>query len=202
MILATVLLSASCADGAKFEKAVRESVTRQMKTHPESTLKDLYKSFFQDKFGPGHIISNPDAARQYLLRELDSYSTISGEMVEPTGWEHNFYRVNLAAVKKGLVSSELLLDALVRSAESVEPVSVEEWKKEWAEIEKIIKGMNLSLPDYEKDLSEITNKLQYGLFVGHHGNAYSKAYDPHYRIISRKLYQQEIKPLIESAIEN
>lgn len=199
MILATTLLSASCADDAKFEKVVRESVAQQIKIHPESTLRDLYKSFFQDRFGPGHIISNTDAARQYLLRELDSYTTVSGEMVEPTGWEHNFYRVNLAVIKKGFISSELLLDALVRSANDVEPVSVEKWREEWAGIEKIIRNMNLSLPDYDKDLAEITDKLQRGAYVGHHSETYSKAYDPHYRIISREIYEREIAPSIKSA---
>lgn len=30
-----------------FEQAVREAVERQMQTYPRSTLKDLYKNFFQ-----------------------------------------------------------------------------------------------------------------------------------------------------------
>ena len=34
-----------------FEKAVREAVSRQMQNYPKSTLKDLYKNFFQDKLG-------------------------------------------------------------------------------------------------------------------------------------------------------
>ena len=86
-----------------FEKAVREAVSRQMQNYPKSTLKDLYKNFFQDKFGPGHIISDTTAAGNYLRRELASYTECTGEIAEPTGWEGNFLRVNLSVIKSGRI---------------------------------------------------------------------------------------------------
>ena len=52
-------LCLSATEKKDFEKAVREAVSWQIQTYPKSTLKDLYKNFFQDKFGPGHIISLP-----------------------------------------------------------------------------------------------------------------------------------------------
>ena len=180
-----------------FEISVRESVNRQMKEYPESTLRDLYKSFFQDRFGPGHIINDPIAAKNYLLQELDSYSKISGEMIEPTGWQHNFYRVNLRVIKENLISCDILLDALVRSANAVEPITIEEWREEWAKIEAIIRNMDLSIPDYEMDFIEISNKLQEGKYVGHHSEAYNKAYDPHYRIIDEQIFEKELRRLLE-----
>ena len=51
----------SAAEKVDFDKAVRTAVERQMQFYPKSTLKDLYKNFFQDKFGPGHIISDTTA---------------------------------------------------------------------------------------------------------------------------------------------
>ncbi len=50
--------------------AVRSAIERQMATYPESTLQDIYKSFYQEHFGPGHIISDTASARRYLMREL------------------------------------------------------------------------------------------------------------------------------------
>jgi glutathione peroxidase len=176
--------------------SVREAVTRQMEKYPLSTLKDLYKSFFQDRFGPGHIISDASAAESYLLRELDSYSTVSGETIEPTGWQHNFYRVSLSVVKNGLVPRDVLLNVLIRSANGVNPVSVEEWRKEWSQIEAIIKAMDLSLPDYDADCQEIGKRLVECNYVGHHSDAYNEAYAPHYRIIARKIFEEEIFPLL------
>ena len=83
-------LCLSATEKKDFEKAVREAVSWQMQTYPKSTLKDLYKNFFQDKFGPGHIISDTTAAGNYLRRELASYTECTGEIAEPTGWEGNF----------------------------------------------------------------------------------------------------------------
>lgn len=180
-----------------FEKQVREAVRNQMKKYPESTLKDIYKNFFQDRFGPGHLIQDTAAAGRYLRREMDAYQEITGETAEPAGWQHNFYRVNLSAVKNGLIPAKLLLDALIRSANEAEKVSMDEWEKEWSRIEAVIRSMDLSLPDYEADLEEINKKLQEGIYVGHHSKAYNEAYAPHYRIISRKIYEEELLPLLK-----
>jgi hypothetical protein len=198
-ILTFFVMPAFAGKDNGFELAVRESVNRQMKKYPKSTLKDLYKSFFQDRFGPGHIISDTSSVKNYLFRELDSYSTVSGEMIEPTGWQHNFYRVNLGAVKNNLISQEILLDAFIRSANEAEPVTVEKWQKEWSQIEKIIKAMNLALPDYETDCRDIDNRLQKGNYAGHHSEIYNKTYNPHYRIISRKIFETEIRPLLRES---
>jgi len=198
LTLTLFIMPAFAEEYNDFEIAVRESVSRQMKSFPESTLKDLYKSFFQDRFGPGHIINDTAAAKNYLLSELDSFSKASGEMVEPTGWQHNFYRVNLIVVKNNTVSLEILLDALIRSANGVNPLaSVAEWRKEWEKIETIIRSMNLILPEYETDRQDIDDRLQKGNYVGHHSEAYIKAYNPHYRIISKKIFEEEILPLLE-----
>ena len=96
-------LSLSAAEKPDFETAVRAAVSRQMQTYPKSTLKDLYKNFFQDKFGPGHIIGDTAAAGIYLRRELASYTECSGDIAEPTGWEGNFLRVNLSVIKTGQI---------------------------------------------------------------------------------------------------
>ena len=167
-----------------------------MEEYPESTLKDLYKNFFQDRFGPGHIIADPAAADRYLRWELDSYSEVSGAVAEPTGWEHRFYRVNLSVLKEGKVSYERFFDAFVRSVNGIEPVPMDEWRQEWARIETIIRLMGLGLPGHEADCREIEKRLEEGQYVGHHSEAFSNAYAPHYRIMSRQIFEEEILPLL------
>lgn len=188
----------SAAEKNGFEKAVRTAVKRQMQTYPRSTLKDLYKNFFQDKFGPGHIISDTTAAGNYLRRELASYSDTEGDIAEPTGWEGNFYRVNLSVIKKGQIPYDVFFDAFIRSVNGIRPVSVAEWQKEWEKIEAIIRSMNLSLPDYETDRKEIDDRLNRGEYVGHHSKTFEDSYSPHYRIISKNIFEKELQPLIQS----
>lgn len=189
-------LSLSAAEKPDFETAVRAAVSCQMQTYPKSTLKDLYKNFFQDKFGPGHIIGDTAAAGNYLRRELASYTECSGDIAEPTGWEGNFLRVNLLVIKTGQIPYNTFFDAFVRSVNGIQPVTVAEWKKEWFQIEAIIRSMKLTLPGYEADRKEIEERLDRGEYVGHHSKVFEDTYSPHYRIISREIFEKELKPLL------
>lgn len=45
-------------------QAVTKAIEEQMNTYPESTLKDIYKSFFQDAFGPGHLIPESEEGKK------------------------------------------------------------------------------------------------------------------------------------------
>lgn len=189
-------LSLSAAEKPDFDAAVRAAVSRQMQTYPKSTLKDLYKNFFQDKFGPGHIIGDTAAAGNYLRRELASYTECSGDIAEPTGWEGNFLRVNLSVIKTGQIPYNTFFDAFVRSVNGIQPVTVAEWKKEWFQIEAIIRSMKLTLPGYEADRKEIEERLDRGEYVGHHSKVFEETYSPHYRIVSREIFEKELKPLL------
>ena len=51
-------------------RAVDAAIERQLADFPESRLQDLYKSFFQDRFGPGHIINDRDGALRYIEAEM------------------------------------------------------------------------------------------------------------------------------------
>lgn len=179
-----------------FNEAVRNAVARQMEAYPKSTLKDLYKNFFQDKFGPGHIIRDTTSAGNYLRRELASYSEIEGEVAEPTGWEGNFYRVNLSVIKEGKIPYQTYFDAFIRSVQGIQPVAVSDWQKEWRAIELIIRSMNLSLPGYADDRKEIEERLERGEYVGHHSKVFEETYSPHYRIISKQIFEKELQPML------
>jgi hypothetical protein len=197
LVALSAFASVTCGGSGDFEREVRGAVECQMERYPASTLKDLYKNFFQDRFGPGHIISDREAAAKYIRQETAFYGESPCPDVEPTGWQHNYVRISLDAVKEGRVSEELLLDALVRSANDAPDVSIEDWRNEWSRIEAIISGMKLSLPDYEADRTEIDARLLEGKYVCHHSAAFNAAYSPHYRIISRPIYESELQGLIE-----
>lgn len=176
-----------------FTSAVKDAVVRQMQTFPQSTLKDLYKNFFQDKFGPGHLIADTTGAGAYIRRELASMTKSDGLLLEETGWEGRFYRVNLSLLKDGIIPYPEFFDAFIRSVNSIEPISVEVWQTEWKKIEQIIVGMNLALPDYEEDCTEIDERLSRGEYVGHHSEQFEKHYSPHYRIISKEIFERELR---------
>ena len=186
----------ACENRPKKETAVRLAVERQMGIYPRSTLRDLYKHFFQDCFGPGHLVADVAAADRYLRSELRSCDTCRGPLYEPTGYRGHFYRVNLSVVKEGAVPYRTFFDAFVRSVNGIEPIPVEEWIKEWRTIESVIERMDLRFPHYEQDKQEIAELLKAGNYVMHHSRDFAEAYDPHYRIIEKTIFEKEILPLL------
>ena len=123
---------------------VKTAVERIMADYPLSTLQDIYKSFFQDKFGPEHIISDTIAARKYLLSELNRTDIDSVVVLEPTGIKGNYIRVGLGAIKSGKVDVSVFLSTFIRSANVTDKSVIEQWASEWAEAVEVIDEMNLS----------------------------------------------------------
>ncbi|MBR0452370.1 MAG: hypothetical protein IIX29_00320, partial [Bacteroidales bacterium] len=72
-----------------------------------------------------------------------------------------------------------------------------DWAKEWASIEKIIRSMSLDLPNYEEDALAIEALLAQGYYALHHSKAYNLHYQPHYRLIEKKIFEKEILPLLK-----
>ena len=96
-------------ESKQIENAVRTLVSQ----YPQATLQDVYKSFFQERFGPGHMIPNVENARNYLMSEMEQASENSGAYYEPTGSEGKYIRVYLNAVANGKISAEQLLNAFL-----------------------------------------------------------------------------------------
>ena len=193
----TILVISTCMFSCKETESgqIRSAVESQLKAYPKSTLQDLYKNFFQDYFGPGHMVSDTASAGAYLDRELVSFEQAAGAYYEPTGYNGNFYRVNLSVIKEGIISRDVFFDAFLRSVSSIQPITAEEWKKEWAKIDAVIYRMNLSLSKYVQEREMLFSLLEEGEFVMHHSEPFSEEYDPHYRIIERDIFLKEILPL-------
>lgn len=194
-VVAMVLLF-SCNRANPTHAKIRQSVERQMELYPESTLRDLYKNFFQDRFGPGHIIADNTAADRYLRYELNTAEGFEGLDYEPTGYEGRFYRVNLGVIADGRVPYEKYFDAFVRSVNGIKPISIEQWRTEWHEIDSVIMSMGLQLDNYSADRAEIKALIDGGDYVMHHSQRFNDHYQPHYRIIERTIFENEILPLL------
>ena len=174
---------------------IAAGIKRMLALYPESTLIDIYKSCFQDAFGPGHIIPSEDAARKYLSSELPEAAN-TNPAYEPTGIDGNYIRVNLTAVADGRIGADTLVRALIDSAVAVEPAYFDAWVDRWHTILAVVEGMDLGLPDFDADKEAIEQRLAQGIYVGHHSERYSQAYRPHYRIISRDIFFLRILPLL------
>ena len=171
---------------------VRSAIERQLATYPESTLQDIYKTFYQEHFGPGHIISDTASARRYLMRELSEVGKTQSPYFEPTGSQGDYVRVYLSAVSDSLITAEQLLDALIRSANSWQEPSVN-WMEKWGTIVSVIQANKMEIEGFEADLPLLNEAARNNQAV-HHSRRYNEVYHPHYRIVERSIFEQELKP--------
>jgi len=178
-ILHTTFLTAQPAS------TVRLAIEAQLKQYPASTLQDIYKSFFQDEFGPGHLAPDSAGAAGYLEYELAGMTSKRNYIAEPCGTGNNFYRVPLDLVQDSIIPKEEYLEAFLESAKDFKIPDIEEWKAKWEMILTEIERMNVELPNFEADKKTIAEMLDRGEAVVHHSEGYIKNYDPHYRIISK-----------------
>ena len=171
--------------------AVSSAIERQLTTYPESTLQDIYKSFYQEHFGPGHIISDTVSARRYLTSELSEMGKAASPYFESTGSQGEYVRVYLSAVADSLITVKQLLEALIRSANSWQEPSVS-WLEKWGTIVSIIQANKMEIKGFEADLPLLTEAARNDQAV-HHSRRYNEAYHPHYRIVERSIFEQELR---------
>lgn len=200
IILISFLLFASCRPSA-----TETAISRQLQDYPESRVQDIYKSFCQDNLGPGHLIPDPQSARSYLESELRTFREdldsarydAPGIMYYPVGDQGDYVRVDLSVVLDGLVSEDAFLDAFVRSANEGKRLADEQWVAKWKEVEKVLRKGFPDIPNALEDMEEIDSYVEKGELIMHHSEAFSEAYNPHYRIIAKDIFEKEIKPLID-----
>ena len=196
-IALALVMAAGCSSVDK--EAVEAAIARQVEMYPATTLQDVYKSFYQEAFGPGHIIEDEYSAAAYFHQEtsISTEEPYGGYLYEPTGAHGSYYRVNLYAVNSGVLPANVLLSAFLRSAKPVTEEGVNAWKKTWRRVSRIARDFDL--PGYEADkeaLDEILASDSPDKAV-HHSQAYNNAYDPHYRIVAKDIFEEEILPLLQ-----
>ena len=197
-------------------------VTKQLQTYPKSRLLDIYKSCFQDFMGAEHLVSDKERVKVYLDEELQTTSLddLMPWYYEPCGVNGQYVRVSIRTIKEDLITEDMLLDAFIRSANgrnseshpsslengrvvtdegkanSDKRPTVESWRDKWQEIIGTIDQMELNLSNYQQDRAFIDSILSVGKYAISHSPEYREAYLPHYRIVEKSIFENEIKPLI------
>ncbi len=206
LFTAGILLSQVSCSKRSYSKEdahqVANSVSDFMLMYPWAALQDVYKVFFQDRYGPGHMISNREDARIALENELKSTTEFVGNYVEPCGWEHNYYRVNLSVISDGIISFDDYFNAFYESVNAVKPPSFNEWKHEWAFVMGVIDQLPFEFEEKESQEKLINEMLDKKEYVVHHSYRFERRYRPHYRIMSRKIIEERFPKLLELPVED
>ncbi len=156
---------------------------------PELRVEDLYKLLHQAVAGPGHSIEDPGMARQWLDREWDSLGAplAAEEVFEPLSADGRRVRVNLRPWRAAGRSPADLLDAFLRTAETVSPDTATvrvELDAIGACGEQLSGGLRISGPEIQ---SFFYDRALEGYPAIHHSKEYEKRYRPAYRVVLRSL---------------
>ena len=196
IFLLIVMVSMASSAQEMHRMALRMAVERQFSDYPESTLQDIYKAFYQEHFGPEHMISDIERVGSYLQSELSMMGEEDRSRVyfESIGVEGNYVRVYLDAITDGLITVDQLLQAFVESANAGnEPVT--DWATKWEAIVEVIDEIK---PGFGAEEREQLRQASLNNQAVHHSTIYAATYHPHYRIVERSIFEQTIAPLLLS----
>ena len=189
--------SAGDASSLSLQDSIASALEYQISHYPASQYRDIYKSFMQDFFGPGHILADTTAAGRYLRSELAEEGPFDGPIYEPTGYKGNFYRVNLSVIRDGIVPYDTFFRSFVESVQGIVPPDGDDWMQTWRTIDGVIKDKDLHFVDEDQDRSELEKQFTEGNYIAHHSQRYNDSVHFHYRIISRENFNNAILPLLQ-----
>ncbi len=150
---------------------------------PESSLVDIYKSFYQDEFGPGHLLGDMQGAREYFCKELEGMTSAGRYVLEPCGTGSRFCRAPLDIVLDGIISPEEFFSGFIEGASMFTLPDISQWRVRWKEILAAAEPVIKPIAGIEEDARIISEAMQTRSGAVRHSRRYVEAYDPHYRII-------------------
>ncbi|MDD4429856.1 MAG: hypothetical protein PHF61_00385 [Bacteroidales bacterium] len=169
---------------------VHRFIDLELRNYPQASLIDLYKNYFQDAFGPGHLLADMDMAKNYLIKELaqtDYHDTI---LCQALGIHRDFYRINLCLVKNGTIALDTLLNGMKESSVLARNPELSDWIIEWNQIVSLIQSYKPGIPNLQEDIQTINRNLDKGIIVSHHSQLFTEMYHPHYRIIHKSVIER------------
>lgn len=138
--------------------------------YSQMTTQDIVKMLYQNHFGPGHFIKDLDFVNKYYYNELNnSQDNENDNLYEHIG--NNFIRINIHKYKKLINSNNNnIINMFYNSS--------------------LIDYNNKELVDsFKQQLLKIKNDGfldNYDFSNVHHSKIYNELYNPHYRVVSTK----------------
>ena len=174
-------------------------ITEFLTRYPHATLQDIYKGEFQDQFGPAHLLTNREAVKSYIIRELSLADTLGGTYCEPCGWQGRYWRVNLSVIRDSLLTADEFVDAFMASAPDTLPTLSQAGMDEWHAMQRLTKELYPQLENYATDSANIAKLHSENNYVMHHSRAFNSHHHPHYRIMRKDIVEQIVRPAITAA---
>jgi hypothetical protein len=167
-----------------------EIILQHLQWYPLMGPRDIYKLIYQGMMGSEHLISSVEGFSNYLAEEFAPLLPDPDErLLEPLRPDQTIMRINLRPYKALQKPVEKLIPALLETARSFKGDAIE-LQATW---EDFILACDLGkVTGFEPgELHQFTTWLEGLDFPAvHHSEAYTREYQPAYRLISAQLAAQ------------
>ncbi len=155
----------------------------------EARMIDVYKLLHQATFGPGHLIANKKAAREYLEMEMGQLRPAAQPLVENVHPEGALVRLHLRPYLSYTTQAKPLLDALVRSAEATagDPAALAAlMAARWAMFAVLVSADPALAERFDRREIQLwgTARERESWPACSHSPEFNAAYKPHYRVLT------------------
>lgn len=154
---------------------------RHFGKYPLMTPRDAVKLAHQSAKGPGHMVKDRGSALSMLKNEMDSVeANPEARLLEPIG--NGYARLDLHAAKAKGIPPEKICDIFIESANSGEKT-------------KIFPLLEILLNSAKEGKAPFTEKELLGFLAEYdggivrHSREYKSAYEPAYRVVLEKLWE-------------
>lgn len=153
--------------------------------YPLLTLQDIRKALFQSAFGCEHLLADPSAARDYIVREAADALPCIGPVIEEL--DGPYCRVHLDLIRMG-ADPEEFTRRFVQSAEHRPEAQAELEEKLDTLLAMTRQGMLPFDPDRTEEM--IRAWRSEGCPPCHHSEEFRAAYHPAYRLMRTELARE------------
>ncbi|SCY67007.1 hypothetical protein [Alkaliphilus peptidifermentans] len=157
---------------------------------PLMEIQDVYKLLFQSILGLGHLLVNPEGAKKFLLEELNTLSKnkFQEALIEDISMRNDMVRINLRPFSERGMSPEMLFRAMLLT-ENANTSTVKDFIETWTLLIELVENgiINLNIIDLKRFNEKI---IEMNYPVIHHSIIYNVNYQPAYRIIDRRIFEE------------
>lgn len=163
-------------------KELRSILLDQVRLHPSMRAGDLVKLIYQNEFGCGHLIDNPDAALARLKDEL-KMTPYAPEtpLFEPIG--NDLTRLNLGAFPRSGLAEETLGVMFIYTANTVSGTR-ERFEEKLSLLREMVRGGEITCCTARELDEYLAEYARAGYPPVSHTPAYRAAEKPAYRVLS------------------
>jgi len=190
ILFASTLALLSCGQRSPSHDDPLARFAHDYKLHyPHAEVQDLYKTLYQEHFGPGHIIPSRVRAQERLEAEIQRMSSGGDEaLFSYCGPSRSMIQLNLRPALAAGISADTILMLMFESMERLHTDTVA-FLQVWDHARSLARdGI---LPWGEQEFEEFESQLPpSGLAVIHHSVRYMENYAPAYRVVLTEVFNE------------